>query len=289
VGVKDLRHIGINEGQRLAVYKSERPRIPVQKKKRLLYRLNKLLAGTFNLIYRKGLSYRALGSEESLELLLRTGKSYIRYGNGESEIMVGLDMGTQEYVPELRRGLIRIVKEYSDKSNYLLGLCNWNLKKSVRDLKSSPRGSQYGIWRFMRYVFFRHGFYKHDMPFLESDMFRKGPVGLEKSRIEELWKDVSNLIVVYHNRERVDRFRENQKGRNVYFVPIPDRNCFRRLGQIQAEVLGIIKKRGIDRADIAVLVSAGPTTNILCYNLCEKEDSIRCYDMGNFFYMHYSD
>jgi hypothetical protein len=266
--------------------KGQRPVRPLKRNKTIRYRFNKVYAAIFNSIYRDGLRYHALTPEESLQILLQTRKSLIRFGNGESEIMVGSGMGTQEYHKDLRRGLIEIIKNYSPQSNYLLALTNWQLCKSVDELKATPGKKAYYIWRFMRYLYWRLGMDKIDMPFLEADMFRIGPVGLKKEEIKTLWQGISNIIIVYNSKKHFDLFRKEHKDKNVFFIQIPDKNFFYMIPQTRQEITDTIKGYSIDKGDLAVLVAGGPGANILCYNLCQR-DGVLCYDMGNFFHMHY--
>lgn len=268
--------------------KSERPKKAIKKKKTLNFRINRVKANLYNFFNRKGLDYTALDVDESLQMLLETGKSYIRFGNGESEILAGLDMSTQSYDKNLEKGLVKIIREYSSESNYLLGLTNWCLTRSIEDLKHAPSGNLYLIWRFMRYMFHRLDMDRIKMPFLEADMFRVAPVGLPTDRIELLWAEKSSIIMVYNNRKNYQRFKEQHSDKEIYFVEIADRNFFNILHETEEKILTIIKDNGIGTGDLAVLVAAGPGSNVLCYNLCQRDDPVLCYDMGNFFYMRYS-
>jgi hypothetical protein len=267
--------------------KSERPKKEIEKKKTLNFRINRIKANLFNFFNRKGLDYRALDVDESLQMLLETGKSYIRFGNGESEILSGLDMSTQVYDKNLERGLVKVIEGYSAESNYLLGLTNWCLTQSIEELKQAPSGNLYLIWRFMRYMFYRLDMHRIKMPFLEADMFRIAPVGLPTERIELLWAEKSSIIMVYNNGNSYQRFKKKHSDKEIYFVEISDKNFFDMLPETEGKILSIIKDNGIRTGDLAVLVAAGPGSNVLCYNLCQRDDAILCYDMGNFFYMRY--
>lgn len=268
--------------------RSERPVEPIIRRKTLNFRVNRFLTNLFNLFYRKGLRYKSLNSEESLRLLLETRKSYIRFGNGESEILVGLDMATQLYDRKLEKALKKIIEDYTPDCNYLLGLTNWCLTQSVKELKSTPKQTKYRIWRFMRYVFWKLGMSGIDMPFLEADMFRVGPVGLKREDIELLWRDMKKIIMVHNNEKYFQRFSEElgDKEKKTYFVRIPDKNFFSVLQETQEKIIDLIKENSINKNDLIILVSAGPGANVLCYNLC-KDAGFLCYDMGNFFHMYY--
>lgn len=266
--------------------KSQRPKEPIIKKKRFIFRVNRIITNLYNMFFRDGLKYNALSSEESLKALLQSNKSLIRFGNGESEILVGLDMATQEYSKELASGLKKIVKNYNPHCNYLLALTNWNLIKSVKQLKSENR---FRLWRYMRYVFWRLRINKISMPFLETDMFRVGPVGLPLKEIERLWKNKKYIIIVHNTEEYFKWFSNKYIDKTTYFIQIPDKNFFSVIKDIEQKIKETINRDNIDKDDLLILLSAGPGGKVLCYNLCQEKANYLCYDMGNFFHMHYGE
>ncbi len=266
----------------LKLIKSERPHEPILKRKRLFYRFNKLKVSIFNLLLKRGFKYNALSPEESFDLLLKTKKSLIRFGNGESEIIVGLDMGTQEYRKELRKKLIEIWKNYSANSPYLMALTNWNLTVDIKELK---RRGTFGIWRFMRYLLWKYKVEKSPLPYLETDMFRASDVTLPYEKIELLWKDFQNIIMVHNSYEYFNWFKDKNKGKKVWFIKIPDKNMFDVLNETKRNILQLINEANLSSNNVVVLVAGGPGGKVLCYELINM--GYRCYDMGNFFHTFY--
>ena len=63
---------------------------------------------------------RILDKEQSLELILKSGKSFVRTGDGEVKIMMGMDQGFQRYEPEIADGLRKMLSEPND--NLLVGI-----------------------------------------------------------------------------------------------------------------------------------------------------------------------
>lgn len=61
-----------------------------------------------------------LNGEDSLDLILETGKSFVRTGDGEIKIMMGMDQPFQRYNKELADGLRKILSEKND--NLLVGI-----------------------------------------------------------------------------------------------------------------------------------------------------------------------
>ncbi|WP_161936170.1 GT-D fold domain-containing glycosyltransferase [Thermodesulfovibrio aggregans] len=263
--------------------KSERPAEPIKRKRTIRAKVLKRVADIFNFFYRGPMIYNGLNSEESINLLLQNRKSLIRFGNGESEIMAGFDMGTQRYHPELRNSLIKILNEYSESSKYYLALTNWNLKVDVKTLK---KRKNYKIWRYMRYFlwyFDIHG--KSKLPFLETDMFRVGEAGLPNELIEKLWLPYEYIIVIHNSEKYFNWFKSKYPSKTMFFIKIPDRDFFFVLEQKQREILDIFAKYDIPKNNSVILVSAGPGAKVLCYNLSQMD--FLCYDMGNYFHMRY--
>lgn len=263
--------------------KSQRPKQPIKRKRTIRAKILKRVADIFSFFYRGPMLYNALNSEESINLLLKERKSLIRFGNGESEIMAGFDMGTQRYHPELRKALIRILKEYCKDSKYFLALPNWNLTVDVKTLKE--RGN-YKIWRYMRYFLWSLNIQrKTEVSFLEANMFRVGQEGISEELIEKLWLPYKNIIIVHNSEKYFHWFKNKYPSKNVFFVKIPDRDFFFVLGEKQKEIIEFFPKNTISKDDTVILVSAGPGAKVLCYNLAKM--NFLCYDMGNYFHMRY--
>ena len=55
-----------------------------------------------------------LDSLESIDLIFSSGKSFVRTGDGECKIIMGMDQPFQKYSEELANGLIKILKAYND-------------------------------------------------------------------------------------------------------------------------------------------------------------------------------
>lgn len=261
--------------------KGQRPFVPIKRRRTLRAKILKRVADIFNFFYKGPMIYNSLNSQESIELLLRDRKSLIRFGNGESEIMAGFDMGTQRYHKDLRNSLIKILKEYSQDSRYFVALPNWNLTVDVKTLKERKN---YSIWRYMRYFLWRFNIHKKSkMPYLEANMFRIEEKELSDDRIEKLWMPYKNLLLVHNSEEYFNWFSNKYPSKNMFFIKIPDRDFFFVLKEKQREILEVLNN--ISKEDSVILVSAGPGGKVLCYNLSQM--GFLCYDMGNYFHMRY--
>lgn len=265
------------------IIKNQRATNQFKIKRTLRAKILKRLADIFNFLYKKGMCYNALDSYNSLDLLLLTRKSYIRLGDGEFRIIAGFDQANQQYHPELRKGLIKIIKQYRPDSKYFLGLTNWNLTADINTLK---KRKSYGIWRYARFFLWRFSIHKKSkMPYLETDMFRVGEVGLSNSEIERIWLPYEYIIIVHNSKEYFEWFKNKYPLKKMFFVKIPERDFFFVLNEKEQEILNIINYHKIPKEKLIILIAAGPGGKILCYNLINRDFYV-C-DMGHYFHMRY--
>lgn len=103
-----------------------------QRESDIIYLTNKILDDAryeYDLLDNKIYIPTILDPNSSLDLILKTGKSFIRTGDGEISIMLGLDQPFQKYEPELDKGLRKILS--CDNKNFLVGINgNFYLKGS---------------------------------------------------------------------------------------------------------------------------------------------------------------
>jgi hypothetical protein len=248
----------------------------------LAYRINKIRAKIYNLIVKERLIYQALNSNDSLEIILRSGKSFIRFGDAESKLMMGGDWPTQSGSRALARGIRHIFEEYSEESRYLIGVANSRLTLNAEELKRIKR---YRVWRNSRFCLRKYLNRDNHLPFLEANLFRLGPDGLKREAIEQLWIDKEHVVLIHNHLHYLSWFQEKYPSIDTHLVQIPEKNFFQTLPSVQDETLTLLQKRNLDKETTVILISAGGGGKILNYNLCQRDADYLCYDMGNFFHM----
>jgi hypothetical protein len=262
---------------------SERPAAPnVTQNTPLSYRLNKNLAYLHTLFFRQGLRYLALDSHASLQEIRRSGKSFIRFGDGEAKLMLGADWPTQLWSKALAEGLYRIFKDYSPSSNYLVGVANSRLTLSMRELKKINR---HRTWRNARYCLRKYLQADSGLPFLEANLFRIGADELKQHEIDALWATKTHVIIIHNRPEYLEWFRHTYPQIETYLVQIPDKNFFEKLPETEAQILELTHQQHLKKETLAILIAAGPGGKILNHRLCQRSAGYLCYDMGNFFHM----
>jgi hypothetical protein len=248
----------------------------------LTYRTYKIWAKIHNLLFNKGLIYRALNSNDSLEMVLQSGKSFIRFGDAESKLMIGGDWPTQTGSRDLARGIRCIFEEYSTESSYLIGVANSRLSLGVKELKKINR---HRVWRNSRCCLRKYLIRDMRLPFLEANLFRVGPEGLKREEIERLWIHKEHVVLIHNHVHYLAWFQEKYPFIDTHFIHIPEKNFFKALPRIQVETLDLVRKQNLSKKTTAILISAGAGGKVLNYNLCQKDADYLCYDMGNFFHM----
>lgn len=251
----------------------------------LTYRTNKIWAKIHNWVFDQGLTYRALNSFESLETVLQSGKSFIRFGDAESKLMLGGDWPTQIGSRDLAKGIRSIFDTYSKESSYLIGIANSRLTLGVKELKKINR---HRTWRNSRYCLRKYLTRDMSLPFLEANLFRVGPDGLNREAIEQLWIHKEHVVLVHNHGHYLAWFQEKYPFIDTHFIQISEKNYFETLPRIQAGILELLEKKNLSKEVTAILIAAGAGGKILNYNLCQKDADYLCYDMGNFFHMQFN-
>lgn len=92
-----------------------------------------------------------LDAEESIDLILASKKSFVRTGDGEIKIMMGMDQPFQEYDAELAKGLKRLL--HGDNEDMLVGINrNYYIPGYETDYSSFYRRFAYDYRKFYETV-----------------------------------------------------------------------------------------------------------------------------------------
>lgn len=230
------------------------------------------------MIYEYLVSYKGtskavfLSAEETVNYILKERKSFIRFGDGEFDILEGKGIHYQKFNKRLGGMLERIVKEYikNREVSYLLGMPGLCIEPTGRFLLKSQ--VMLSSWAHSRYYFNK----KFDCPVQYGDafLFRKGMDNIYK----RLWTEskVSHFIFVHNDRKYADKFQKTW-GVEVSFVKIPGKNAFDKIDIIYKEIKSKIKEK-----NDMVLISAGPCGKVLAYQLSGEGiwviDTGHCWD-----------
>lgn len=239
-------------------------------------RLTKFKIIIYNIIYFAGIKKHVyLNSNDTIDYLLQSNKSLIRWGDGESAIFFGRSIKFQCANKDISSDLKRIIQSYSEnKSDFLLAGPNLYLQASLLDLIKIKKLT---TWLHTRYIFGRI----ISKGVILGDAFIFRPLSLLKNDdIERLWSD-SNVVLIHSRIEVYNDFKNKYAHLKVGFVAIDDLNAYDSVTLILQKVENVCFENGFNKNNTKILISAGPTAKVLVYKLTEI--GYISYDIGQYF------
>jgi hypothetical protein len=213
---------------------------------------------------------------------IQSGKSFIRFGDGEIHIINGGSIGYQKYDKELDSKLKKILKYFSPKSKYIVALptpilfTNQELNKSENRLR---------LWLPVKIAFYR--WCNENLSYADAHIFYFK--NFFKDNIEDYLKN--KKIIIHTNRENIKIQKNNLESRFsiLGFVESLSENSFSQFIQDKDSVENIVKsymRNGGSLDDIVLITAAGPMSKVLCFEL---SNHIQCIDIGKGIEQLYND
>lgn len=204
---------------------------------------------------------KLLPAQETIDYVCHNGKSVIRFGDGEFNIILGGNVHYQEYDLKLQEELIRIIKEYNEDSPYLLCVPYRYFSKSNLVLN---RRVLISCWSTPKQMFKKY--FKRGIPYGDAFVFSKNN---SRSNYQKMWENYKAIILVHNNDKYLEETfnLEKQKG---YFVKVPLKNSYEIIDDIECEIERLFQENDLPKNNTAVLISAGPTAKALVYRLSIK-------------------
>ena len=208
---------------------------------------------------KKGFALNAAICDESeVAAQIRRGRSIIRFGDGEINLLLGLKNHYHAYTPTLRDMLAEIVETYNDDKPYLLAI-----PKFVNYRNTELRGiGKLNVWMPFKTIFVlmfpKRARYMDAHSFYYDGYFERlvAPAISEKS------------IVLVTNQVTINKQRQNLRfpWRDFQSVVTPDEEALPAFGRIRKEVLEVLG--GMEKP--VTLVSMGPAGKYLVKELAER-------------------
>ena len=219
-----------------------------------------------------GSRLRVLDADAALGWLEATGKSLVRWGDGETAVHRGQAIPFQDASPELRQALATVLAQ--QRPDIAVGIpagavCGPLLRHATR------RG-----WLRTRLLWARHA--RPEATYVDAFLFRDRPEaalsGLKAMAGRRDW-----IVVVSSNGNDAGLFSDLAVG--VGWIGIPARNAFGDfeaiVAAIKAEAARLDSERDTNKGNGLVLIAAGPTAKAL---VLELSPALRCLDVGHLFY-----
>lgn len=216
---------------------------------------------------------KLLDASQTIDRIIKYQISLIRLGDGEQNIIEGMDIHYQKALPKLSEELQNIIRDYKNEGincGYLLCMPNEFLKCS--GLKLMKKRVWISSWSKFRYVF-KH---KYDIigEYGEAFLFAKKYDYL----YSKIWENKKLVIFVHNNKHYSDVFSDRYN-KSVLFIPVSSKDCYDDVDIITDKIKCQIDNIGFAKKDLIVLISAGPCAKTIVYRL--RNCGVQIIDTGH--------
>lgn len=207
--------------------------------------------------------YKIATPYETIDELVKTGKSISRFGDGEFDMIYGIGMNYQKYNEKLAKRLEEIVQ--TDDSNILIGIPNvFNLeycdKYTGFATEFWPKWINRYKFKIVRLLKRNKQYYSAQISRFYLDYKDKSHTAEYVKEVKKLW-DKKDVVIIEGEKSRLgvgnDLF-DNMK--SIQRIICPSENAFEIYDKIYNEALKIDKNK-------LILLALGPTATVLSYDL----------------------
>ena len=247
-----------------------------QREDDIVYLTNKILDDAqyeFDLTDGNSTKPKILNSNESFDKIMKTSKSFVRTGDGEIKIMMGMDQPFQKYDPELAEGLRKLLSEKND--NLLVGINrNYYIPGYVRDFAPFYRRNGYDYRQYYKKIL------NPEITYIDATLtgFQFG-THKEKSTINkyEKWKDAfkDKNIVLVCGEGVLDKLQYDvfEKATNKKYIYGPSKDAWSQKNSLVAQIKEIATK------DSIIVFILGMAGKVMIAELAEE--GYTCWDVGH--------
>jgi len=223
----------------------------------------------------RGVKCSIYDSEETVAAILN-GKSLIRFGDGEFGIYQGADIHYQPWSDNLKKEFEAIKTDFETGGKhcqYLLAVPKKYMQCSGIEL--GRKRVLVSSWAESR-LYFKKNF-NLNMRYGDSFLFEKK----NKQIYSQIWNQLGDLreIIFVHNNAKYAKHFSLTYNRSVIYVPCPAYDAFSKVDQIMSDIILEINTRCLTRADVQIVLSAGPAGKVMAYHLSKA--GYHCIDAGH--------
>ncbi len=228
-------------------------------------------------------------SESEVIEKIKSGYSYIRYGDGEMIIIKGGSIDYQKANQKLGKDLKKTIIDYKKNSKYILAIPERYVLLSNLDLKAKNKIDSDGreeLNMFRCWLPFKIDFSQYfpkDMYYADAHSFYVS--GFFENNFKDYFKNKKVIIVT--TQKNIDKQKQNiEKNLNVLsWVPAKSPDPYDDYNKYMREIDKIIKNE--NKNDIILLLGAGPASKPLAYHYANLD--IQSMDVGHGFEYFYQD
>lgn len=214
-----------------------------------------------------------LDAESAIDRLVRTGDSFVRYGDGELAIMMGRSVGFQRFDPRLAERLCEILA--ADRDRVMVGIPRYWFYYSEALLDSAKHYFRAWVARHRAAFLERLNLSKRYYDACASCMYatyRDYDFHAHYGKVRDIWRD--KKVTVVCGRTVFDKIRPDifDSASDVAYLHAPSLHAYAQYDDILARSLQIPE----DRLLVLIL---GPTATVLACDLAEA--GRRALDLGH--------
>lgn len=201
---------------------------------------------------------------------INNGKSIIRIGDGEIGLLHYLPIHYQKWSPEIRSEFIKIIKEYGENKNYILGIPvfvnykNTELKNLENRLQ--PERSKLFVWLPLKISF--ELLFKRNLKYVDQHIFYKYN---DCREFMTFLLSINKKIVFVSDIDSIGEIKKDNflKGRIEYFIETPPRDSFENRGLIKDKLENLCKENFLNK-DNSIVIFKGGLAKTIIYELCDQ-------------------
>lgn len=219
-------------------------------------------------------SLKILSDEETINYIENNKVSFLRWGDGDSNIVTGFPMVYQKYSKELKNDLLEILSTKYSETNFLLGIPYDYIKGDASYFYSLDK-RKIKLWYRTRYLI---SYYKNNKDKYGNAFIFRPEGELSRREVSRLWKN-KNILIISSDKNHVENIKNNDEVEDVYHIEIVKEDCYDDKNIIIEKSLSILSSHS--KHNILVLIAGGPAGKVIGYNLIKK--GYQVIDIGHFF------
>ncbi len=215
--------------------------------------------------------------DEMKELLVKR-RSIIRIGDGEVYLMNRGGISFQEYDPAIRQAFFSMIREYDNRSTYVLGYNKIPLESPNQKMRTVNL-----LHSWLPLKVYYDLYFSKEMRYVDASLFYYNDT-IPKCFEEFL---LTQHLVLVSKESNLELFKNNPRipFSDVSFVVTPETNAYREKQRIHEAINAAVATNGKERT--VVVMACGPAGKVIGYQLVK--DGVMVLDLGLGIEVAYSD
>jgi hypothetical protein len=212
---------------------------------------------------------KILSPRETLDYLIKTGCSFVRFGTGEAQISLGMGFYAGRSAQNAAPKLVKRMNDLFKQNKVLVGIGARFLRANDQELKKI---SKYTM--FLRNRVYLRNKLKSEIVYGDAFAFR------DNFNIEKLlaFFKTKNLIIISRDNPNIKKFAELLP---LTFIEAPAVNAFKDYDRLLEKIKTSLKEKNIAKESALFLVALGPTAKPLVVDI--DSFGFVAWDVGAFF------